>query len=66
MKRYAVAFALLTAASAAQAGSYDAPADPPVMPPVIVEDDAAASSMPSAGLVLGLAALIVFGVAAGN
>ena len=39
---------------------------PPVMPPVIVEDAAAASSMPSAGLVLGLAALIVFGVAAGN
>lgn len=66
MTRFLAISALIFAATASNAGSYTAPADPPVMPPEIIEKQAADSSAPSAGLVLGLMTIVVFGASVAN
>ena len=66
MNKFLAAAALVTIATASTARSYDAPADPPVMPPVIIEDQAASSSAPSGALVMALTTIVVFGAALAN
>ena len=66
MKHSAFAIFFIALATSASAGNYDAPADPPVMAPVVIEQAAEASSAPSAAFVLGLITLAVFGTAAAS
>lgn len=62
MKRIAASLVFVVAAGTAQA---DGMSDPIVEPAVIAEA-ATASSAPSAGFILGLMTLVVFGTAAAN
>lgn len=66
MKHFAIAAVILGAASAATAGSLDAPADPPVIAPAVIAEDAASSSAPSAMFVLALMTVAMFGAAASS
>ncbi len=63
MKRLAVSAALVALTNTAHAGSLSDPIVEPVMAPVMIEEQAAASSAPSGGLVISLATLVVFGAA---
>lgn len=62
MKRIAASLALVVAAGVAQA---DGLSDP-IVEPTVIADAATDSSAPSAGFILGLMTLVVFGTAAAN
>jgi hypothetical protein len=66
MKAIVLGASLFIAASSASAGGYDAPVVEPVVEPVVIVEDAADSSANSAGLVLGITTLLLFGAAAVN
>ena len=62
MKHLAASLVFVIAASAATADGKGAP----IMEPEVVVDAASASTGPSAGFILGLMALVVFGTAASH
>jgi hypothetical protein len=66
MKSLAAALCLASVAATAHAGGLSDPVVVPVMPEIVIQEEAAASSAPSPYFVLGLAAVIVFAAAASN
>jgi hypothetical protein len=66
MKSLAAALCLASVAATANAGGLSDPVVVPVMPEIVIQEEAAASSAPSPYFVLGVAFLAVLATAASN